>query len=157
MARRVSTRAGLLILTGATVGALVPQLPRGSASSARDRAEAASFRILAQARPGEELAQAVGDLGVVLRLRDGGWVAVRYRDCHAGSLWSSAVARDSGGTWFVSSVHYCGRFEIYRAWREQPERWPGDRELRDLEAGDLDSARGALESLGFRRVPPPAQ
>jgi hypothetical protein len=36
-------------------------------------------------------------LEVVFHTRDGGWIAVGYADTHAGPIWSSAVARDSGG------------------------------------------------------------
>jgi hypothetical protein len=149
----------LALLAGVVVAVLVLGLPPGPNLAARQRAEADSFRALARAGPAEELTRAVGDLGVVLRPRIGGWVAVRYRDSHVGGIWSSAVARDSGGAWFVSDRHYCGRIAVYRRWREQPEGpgLPADAELRALEEGDLDSARGGLEARGFRRVSPPGQ
>ena len=55
------------------------------------RAQVESVATLRLANTMDELEAAVGPLGVVLRLQDGGWVAIRYLDSHAGTIWSSAV------------------------------------------------------------------
>jgi hypothetical protein len=124
--------------------------------AARRRAEAVSFQVLARAQTPDELDEAVDYLGVVLHTRDGGWVAVRYRDTHAGPIWSSAVARDSGGRWFVSSQHFCGRFLSYRQRKEQGKP-TDDTELAAIERCDtLDAARELLIGLGFGEADPPA-
>ena len=58
--------------------------------------------MLARVESEKDLASVVGHYGVLLRLRNGAWIAIRYRDSHASPGWSSAVVRDSGGAWFVS-------------------------------------------------------
>jgi hypothetical protein len=152
MMRRIPTWCGVLILVSAIA---VPfAIPAGGAAPARAAAEAESFALLARAGSLGELRQAVGPLGAVLELRGGGWVAIRYRDSHAFPGWSSAVARDSGGAWFASREHFCGRFQIHRQLRERGEE--GLPELRAVEgSGSLEAARGLLVGLGFRPVPAP--
>ncbi len=123
-------------------------------------AEAASFEILARAASPEELEEAVESLGLFLKYPDGSWLAIRYRDSHYYPMWSSSVARDSGGSWFTSQVHFCGRFQYYRHCKEQGEEL---REAFDLdpvrqlvrrlaEANTLAEARQRLVALGFREV-----
>jgi hypothetical protein len=56
----------------------------------------------------------LGHLGTVLRFRDGSWLAIRYRDCHAFPTWSLATAHDSSGSWYESSEHFCGAFSTIR-------------------------------------------
>jgi hypothetical protein len=149
--RRVPTWLGVLILL-AVVG--VPLAGGwGWAERSRAAAEAESFAVLAAAGSPAELREAVGHLGVLLEVR-GGWVAIRYRDSHAAPGWSSAVARDSGGAWWVSREHFCGRFAIHRQLRERGEE--GSADLRAVEdAGSLKAARAALVEIGFRSVSPP--
>jgi hypothetical protein len=120
------------------------------------RAQEESIQVLKRAETIQDLERAVGHLGVVVRLRDNGWVAVRYRDAH-GPLWSSAVARDSKGGWFVSRVHFCGRFKQYREWREAPADREGDRDLVALERVDVEAARSRLRSLGFQPIDSPRE
>ena len=111
MSKRLTPWLILFTLLGVAVLGVVDRVMQERATrTALLQAEAESFHILAQARDSEDLEKAVGDLEIVFRLRDGGWLAIRYRDCHAGRMWSSAVARDGGGSWFVSDSHYCGRF-----------------------------------------------
>jgi len=71
-----------------------------------------SRRLLSNAATPEQLEEAVGTLGVFYTFPDGSWLAIRYRDSHAGGIWSMAVARDSGGGWYQSSEHFCGAFSI---------------------------------------------
>jgi hypothetical protein len=73
-----------------------------------------SVAALSAAKTTNELQQVVGVLGVFIPIRDGSWVAIRYRDTHAGRIASLAVARDSGGNWFESDHHFCGAFAAYR-------------------------------------------
>jgi hypothetical protein len=124
----------------------------------RRRAEEAhSIQVLAKAQTPAELQEAVGDLGIVFHTRDGGWIAVRYVDTHAGPIWSSSVARDSGGHWFVSSYHFCGRFQFYRQDREKDQPSGLRPELAAIDRCDtLDEARELLLGLGFQEVIPPA-
>ena len=79
------------------------------------RAERRSISQLAHARSLQGLSDAVGDLGVVLRLSDGGWIAIGYSDSHSDPLFSCAVARTSDGRWLRSRTHYCGLFSSYRS------------------------------------------
>jgi hypothetical protein len=128
--------------------------PVAHSRRSRAAAEAESFDLLRHAASPAELREAVGNLGIILQTRDGGWIAIRYRDSHAAPGWSSAVARDSGGAWFVSDVHFCGRFQIYRILKERGEDLP--EELRSIEdAKELETARELLIGLGFQRVPAP--
>jgi hypothetical protein len=126
----------------------------------RTRAEEASFEILARATSPSELEEAVESLGLFLKYPDGSWLAIRYRDSHYYPMWSSSVARDSGGSWFTSQVHFCGRFRYYRQWKEQgselPEAFdldPVRQSVRRLgEANTLAEARQRLVALGFLEV-----
>ncbi|MEZ5326703.1 MAG: hypothetical protein R3F19_16780 [Verrucomicrobiales bacterium] len=77
----------------------------------RNRREA--LTMLSAAKTTNELQQAVGGLGIFIPLRDGSWIAIRYRDTHAGRIESLAVARDSGESWFESDHHFCGAFSAY--------------------------------------------
>jgi len=77
-----------------------------------------SLSALATASSSNELRQAVGDLGIFIPIRDGSWIAIRYRDSHAGRIASLAIARDSGGGWFESDVHFCGAFNAYNHERQ---------------------------------------
>ena len=133
-----------------------------------------SVRVLASAQSASELTNAVGYLGWFVQLTNREWIAIRYRDTHSGFVGSSAVARDSGGGWFESERHFCGRFHYWPLLKEQVQ---GDEELRKLmpelftnsiplpaedyreliaieSASDLASARLALEKIGFRKFKP---
>jgi hypothetical protein len=126
-----------------------------------------STRILEAAQTTNELAKAVGDLGAFYALPDGAWVAIRYRDCHSGGVFSSAVARDSGGKWFHSTHHFCGYLQAYgRRLAEQrgldeavaegvltnaPNVMAGFEGIHALATSpDLGSARKNLTKLGFQ-------
>jgi hypothetical protein len=123
----------------------------------RRRAEARSFQVLAKAQTPAELQEAVDYLGIVFHTRDGGWIAVRYRDLHSHPIWSSSVARDSGGHWFVSTHHFCGRFQGYRQDRESATPTGLCPELAAIDRCDtLDEARELLVGLGFEEASPPA-
>jgi hypothetical protein len=147
----------LVVVTLVVAGGLM-SLPGAADRDAAARAEAESVAALAKANNPAELATAVGDLGVVLDIGSGGWVAIRYADSHTRPGWSVAVARDSGGGWFVGREHYCGLFRTYRLARAAG-RDPPPPELAGLlavEAAEtLDEARAALQRLGFRPMPPP--
>lgn len=69
-----------------------------------------SRKVLAKVSTTEQLQTAVGSLGIFLAFPDRSWIAIRYRDSHAGGIWSVAVARDSGGHWYQSHDHFCGAF-----------------------------------------------
>jgi hypothetical protein len=121
--------------------------------------EAASFDVLARAASPSELKETVGSLGLFMRYPDGSWMAVRYRDSHLYPGWSSAVVRDSGGAWFTSEEHFCGKFELYRHCTQQGrELLPSLEPVRELaEAKTLTVARDRLLALGFREVEPPSK
>jgi hypothetical protein len=110
------------------------------------------------------LETAVGPLGTVLLLRDGSWLAIRYKDSHAYPAWSLAVARDSGGTWFESTEHFYGSFRVIRQlqafnheaadYTPPPKEPPTDRAewIRLLAASpDLPTAHQRMERY-FQRV-----
>ena len=123
-------------------------------------------RALSHAKTPEELRMAVGQLGAFFPLRDGSWVAVRYTDTHAAPGYSCAVAHDSGGQWFYSSHHFCGRFRIYVQVEQQTRELAevtGDTEAQvqsSLSRGDMQmfglaaatnlaAARAQLFTMGF--------
>ena len=118
-------------------------------------AEAESIRILNRATTIDRLEEAVDHLGVVFRLKDEGWLAIRYQDCHAGGIWSSAVARDSAGGWHASNYHFCGRFAGHRKWQKEPRDRDGDPDFLVIDGTDVESARKQLVRLGFRRIDGP--
>jgi hypothetical protein len=123
-------------------------------------------RALSHAKTPEELRTAVGKWGAFFPLRDGSWVAVRYTDTHAAPGYSCAVAHDSGGQWFYSRHHFCGRFRSYLQLEKQMRESAavtGDSEA-DVQsrmsrhdaqvfglatATNLAAARAQLLTLGF--------
>jgi hypothetical protein len=130
----------------------------------REAAEVESVQELRRAASWEQLQEAVGCLGLVLRLPNGSWIAIRYRDSHATKFWSSAVALDSEGKWFVSRYHYCGNLAGYRWYKENRGATPKGPELplhtslRAIEgAATLDEARHLLTGLGFEPLSGPGQ
>jgi hypothetical protein len=146
MMPRIPAWIGVLVLV--SVVAASSALLLAGMDSARNAAEAESFAVLQGAQSLPELRVGIGPLGVLLELRGGDWVAIRYRDSHAAPGWSSAVARDSGGAWFASREHFCGRFQIHRQLRERGE--VGLAELRAIEESfSLEEARHRLVGLGF--------
>ncbi len=102
-----------------------------------------SVAILSAAESPSDLQQAVGSLGIFIPLHDGSWIAIRYRDTHAGRLYSLAIARDSGGNWYKSTYHFCGSFNIYRIER----KWQEDDQLERAESGETGPSP-AIRSKG---------
>ena len=130
-----------------------------------------SIAILSGAKTTDELQKAVGSLGIVIPIRGGCWIAIRYRDTHSLPFTSLAVARDSDGRMFKSNQHYCGQFRIYASNRKASENiraedevlgrtdtppsaspQPGDSAILDaiFDAPSLEVARQQLLKLGFR-------
>lgn len=114
----------------------------------------------------QDLEHLVAPLGIVLRLRDGTWLAIRYHDSHVGRLWSQAVALDSDGRLYQSEYHFCGTLNAYRLARDGGKDWPPElagegRRYKELqlqgfgdlhalaEASTLEAARQVLPRLGF--------
>jgi hypothetical protein len=139
------------------------------AEARRAHEERNSFQELARCRTVDDLEAVTGWLGVVLQTQDGGWIAIRYRDWHKTGTgpWSSAVARDSAGGWYVSSRHFCGSLQSYRQDREKQKdnievQWLREHSesFRKLEAiescSDVGAAAPLLIDLGFERAEPPA-
>lgn len=122
-----------------------------------------SVEVLEQATSPEALDEAVGHLGVVFRLPDRSWIAIRYNDSHAGGIWSCAVALDSEGNWFHSSHHFCGTLQAYRQLKAKPEEaWlldnPCYARFQAIEkSANLDAARDELRSMGFADFQPPGK
>ena len=128
--------------------------------------KAKARRALSRAKTPEELRAAVGKLGAFFPLPDGSWVAIRHTDSHAAPGYSCAVAHDSGGQWFFSSYHFCGRFRNYVRYEEQTrklglnlgeseEEIHGHMARTDAQmfalanATNLASARAQLLTMGF--------
>ena len=126
-----------------------------------------SIRVLRGADSKEELTAAVGELGVVIPLPDEEFVAIRYRDVHGNPNVSTAVAKDSGGKWWHSREHFCGRLKSlsrlldeHRLEASQDrkehlarqifEQHPLLSELANTES--IDDARLRLKELGFREL-----
>jgi hypothetical protein len=72
-----------------------------------------SVAILSGAKTADDLKKAVGSLGIVIPIRGGSWIAIRYRDTHSLPSTSLAIACDSEGFMFKSTNHFCGQFPIY--------------------------------------------
>ena len=136
------------------------------------KARHANRDVLAQVLQAAELPQqvddAVGPDGVVLRIRDGSWVAIRYVE---GSTLPRSVARDSGGSWFESDRSFGYALAHYRLWQEPRARakatndpvWSEEgflsmainRQLDAIEqSADLTQARRKLHDLGFEAFKP---
>jgi hypothetical protein len=143
------------------------------------RARQESVARLSAANNEQSARAAVNYLGTFLTFTNGDWVAIRYRDTHAGRVQSHALARTSDGRWLESERHFCGTIQGLgrRAaeWRdkdaESREFWlsswqesgparntnsvPSGLDLVPLlEASNLDSAVRALLRLGFRPTQP---
>lgn len=106
------------------------------------RVRKGSVSILRAAQSTNELRDAVGYLGIFIPQQNGSWIAIRYRDTHAGRVESLAIARDSGGGWFESTNHFCGTFLIYQ--REQAREEALRVELSRIgepDAGNISSNR----------------
>jgi hypothetical protein len=126
-----------------------------------------SVRTLSAAKTPEDFHKAVGYYGNFLPLKDGSWVAIRYRDNHAMALWSRAVVRDSGGWWFWSDHHFCGAFmrrnieHIEKMQKLEREMGGTEEQIAALgsrsdvwqlsQSPTLDTARKKLLEMGFRR------
>ena len=159
------TVVGVLLLIAAYLLSMFVVYPL--AWKSRERKE--SIHVLETAQTEDELAHAVGRLGIFLTFPDDSWLAIRYRDTHQGTVICSAVAHDSGGAWFESSHHFCGRFMRYPDAVERQKE--AEKEIEKLgetftvdylvgfedihhlaTAPDLETARTHLVSLGFRQM-----
>lgn len=65
-------------------------------------------------------------LGTMLGDEQGHWIAIDYRDTHAGIIASKAVARMKDGTLLESDEHYCGLFAIYTNFKNM---WESEQEI----------------------------
>ena len=139
----------------------------------------ASIRVLKAVRSTSDFTNAVGYYGLFMALTNNQWIVIRYRDSHAGGVFSCAVARDSSGGWFESNRHFCGSLRYWPQFKEEvaadeekrrayPEfyltnkdlvaraDWPTGMfptygEMIAIEsAPDLESARRALRNIGFK-------
>lgn len=159
---RISLVVTLLALVSCHVYPLF--LPDLHAHWHRQEAEAKSIAILQKASTNAELEQAVGDLGLFVSLPDGEWIAIRYCDSHSNRIWSSAVARDSKGEWWISDRHFCGKLQAVREQRKMAEDtkilgMPDsssqcciDQEiLQFANSKTLSGARKELEEMGFQQ------
>jgi hypothetical protein len=143
------------------------------------RARKESVGRLSAANNEQSARAAVNSLGTFLSFTNRAWVAIRYRDTHAGRVQSHALARTSDGRWLESERHFCGtirgldrRIDDWRqADAERQAEWrstmreigparntnslPSELDLLPLlEASNLDSAVQALLRLGFRLTLP---
>ena len=118
--RRIFTGIGiafiLLFLYGETVGPMIWKW----------MARRESIALLSGGKTKSELQEAVIQSGAMIPIRDGSWIAIRYCDNHSGWVSSIAIARDSGGSLFESSVHFCGAFGAYRHLRQEMENDQSD-------------------------------
>lgn len=102
--------SGLLVVLFMWISFLYPVF-----GSRHARSEAISR--LKAAKSEAELRGAIGGLGLFIESTNGWWIAIRYRDSHAGGIWSVAVAKDSGGQFYESHHHFCGTLSAFgRDW-----------------------------------------
>ncbi len=141
---------------------------RATEMKARHANREALVQVLRAAATPEQMEEAVDRDGVVLRTRDGSWIAIRYVES---DRLPRAVARDSGGGWFDSDRLFHFALGHYRLWREpralakargDPD-WSEEtflslslnRQLDDIEKStDLQQARQKLRELGFEAFKP---
>lgn len=131
-----------------------------------------------------QLREAIGGLGLYLQSTNGWWMAIRYRDSHAGGIWSVAVAKDSGGQFYESHHHYCGKLpafgrdlegysqlwksaaeqqnpELRKQWFQDADQLQGEIKrrfpelLRVAQATNLAEARVQLQKAWFSRIEQP--
>ena len=124
--------------------------------------------VLQAAGTPEQLEEATDPDGVVLRIKDGSWIAIRYVES---DHLPRAVARDSGGSWFETDRQFHYALGHYRLWQEIRARakatsdpvWSEEGFLsrglnRQLDAveqsADLRQARQRLRELGFEEFKP---
>ncbi len=101
-----------------------------------------SIATLTAAKTTNGVQNAVGRLGVFIPIRDGSWIAIRYRDTHAFTVASLAVAHDSGGGWYESDHHFCGAFASYRQDRRRMDEIRSELvKLGEVETNVITSAR----------------
>lgn len=135
--------SGLLVALFMWISFLYPIL-----GSRQARAEAISK--LSAAKGEAELRDTIGGLGLFLESTNGWWIAIRYRDSHAGGIWSAAVAKDSGGQFYESHHHFCGTLSAFgRDWenysagkREANEQT--DSAVREQRLKELEEHQGRL-------------
>jgi hypothetical protein len=162
--KQVLVAAGIVLCLALLCVFVFPGYVAAAVGPSLERAK--SHRVLAAAKTPDELRAAVGSWGRFFPLKDGSWVAVRYRDSHPYPGYSCAVALDSDGHWFHSSRHFCGRFRNYDQIQKQTRQLAtalgdedaalqkalseNDRELYDLAtANTLAAARSQLLKIGF--------
>ncbi len=167
---RVGLAVGLVVALLYGLWSLEMYSQRNAAAELTRQIEAESFVLLSAAGTPDELREAVGDQGDFFLLSDGEWLAIRYCDVHTAPYGSSSgVAVDSGGNWWVSYHHFCGRFRIFR---RQAERFANAEtaDMRDYigdpatsfplltklqTASSLESLHETLRELGFQATSPP--
>ena len=135
----------------------------------RGLARRESIRLLEEAQTTNEFALSVGSLGIFLPFEDHSWMAIRYRDSHAGQVSSSSIVRDSGGSWFESSHHFCGMFTGYAHTRTRQNEMQklgdsigytndidilsGSGDMHRLASSpNLQVARSNLVAIGFQKI-----
>jgi len=64
--------------------------------------------ILESSNSADDIKKAIRPDGLFLTFPDGSWIAIVYRDNHAGSVRSISFARDSSGQWYEGHHHFCG-------------------------------------------------
>jgi hypothetical protein len=165
LSRLLRVTLAVVLATSAIVG-----VAAWNASSAERAARRASIESLSTALGVDALEDAVGRLGVLLRLPSGAWIAISYEDSHAGhKFFSCSVALCSDGTWLHSDHHFCGEFAAYRSNKEWLAQATTDDERATVEAiiqeealhavesaPDLPAAKARLRERGFRDFTPSA-
>lgn len=110
---------------------------------------------LKAAKSEAELRESVGGLGLFLESTNGWWIAIRYRDSHAGGIWSVAVAKDSDGEMHESHHHFCGKLSIFgRDWESYSKGWKAATEqseerVRQQQLEELEKLQGQRMKIQF--------
>jgi len=140
--------SGLLVALFIWISFLYPVF-----GSRQARAEAISK--LKAAKSETELRDSIGRLGLFLESTNGWWIAISYRDSHAGGIWSVAVAKDSGGHFYQSHHHFCGTlsafgrdWENYSAGRKDANQQT-DSAVREQRLTELEVFQGRLIKSRF--------
>lgn len=154
-ASRRQMRITALLVVIPVIGLVLVVLPLVRSYLAGRDAAAMSMRLLSRAHSREELEKAVGDMGVVLSLRDGQWIAVRYDESEETPEFSNAVARCSDGSWFESTSRHSGRFQIYRKYVKEIElaTAAGERGYAASRRAELESNASFAELILIERSP----
>lgn len=117
---------------------------RNKRYTAKESFHAEAVRLMTHASRAD-MDSAIGDRGVVLTAKDGGWIAIRYGGSDEEPVWSESVARDSSGAWLTCERRFDRSLRMYQADKLRRDE--------DLGAGSRRNGPGPI-SCGATTIAP---